>query len=254
LGGISLDIDPEARMFHGRTSLRLMDLDLSRLPIASPQVPLTGKARLDFSEIDILPGRITSSGRGEVDIFGGRIVLRNFAVADPFSRSRAISFDVDLLDLDLKKMTDVVPFGEVTGILRGEIKDLTLSYGQPERFSLNVESVKKKGVPQTFSLKAVDNLTVISSGEKASMGSNQFWMRFIRGFRYARIGIVSTLKNDTFTLNGTIKENGVEYLVKKPALFGINIINRMPKKNISFKEMMNRLSRVGQSDNPKVTH
>jgi hypothetical protein len=251
---MTLAVDPRSGAFQGRAALGLSNLDLSHLPIASPEFPLTGKARLEFSQLDISPASIAAVGRGEIDIFGGRVVLRNFAVADPFSRSRAISFDVDLLDLDLKKITDVVPFGEVTGILRGEIRDLTLSYGQPERFSLNVESVKKKGVPQTFSLKAVDNLTVISSGEQASMGSNQFWMRFIRGFRYAKIGIVSTLKNDTFTLNGTIKENGVEYLVKKPALFGINIINRMPKKHISFKEMMNRLSRVGQSDKPKVTH
>jgi hypothetical protein len=85
------------------------------------------------------------------------------------------------------------------------------------------------------------------------MGSNQFWMRFIRSFHYEKLGIVSTLKNDIFTLNGTIKENGIEYLVKKPTFFGINVINRMPDKKISFKEMVNRLSRVGQSDKPKVT-
>jgi len=108
--------------------------------------------------------------------------------------------------------------------------------------------VPRKGVTQTFSLKAVDNLTVLSSGQKASGGTGRFFMRFIRGFRYAKIGIVSTLKNDTFTLNGTIHENGIEYLVKKPALFGINVINRMPDKKISFKEMTSRLERVGQSE------
>jgi hypothetical protein len=106
----------------------------------------------------------------------------------------------------------------------------------------------RKGVAQTFSLKAVDNLTVLSSGAQASAGSSQFWMRFIRGFRYQKLGIVSTLRNDTFTLNGTIHEGGVEYLVKKPALFGISVVNRMPEKVISFKEMAGRLKRVGQSE------
>ena len=77
-------------------------------------------------------------------------------------------------------------------------------------------------------------------------------MKFSRGFRYKKIGIRSTLRNDTFTLNGTIHEGGVEYLVKKPALFGINVINRMPDKKISFKEMMSRLERVGQSESPTV--
>ncbi|MDH4272219.1 MAG: hypothetical protein OEW18_09620, partial [Candidatus Aminicenantes bacterium] len=164
------------------------------------------------------------------------------------ARGREISCDVEIRGLDLKKITDIVPFGEITGIIKGEIRGLTISYGQPESFALSLESVPRKGVAQTFSLKAVDNLTVLSSGQKASAGAGRFFMRFIRGFRYAKIGIVSTLKNDTFTLNGTILENGIEYLVKKPALFGINVINRMPDKKISFKEMTSRLERVGQSE------
>ena len=134
------------------------------------------------------------------------------------------------------------------GIVSGEVRDLVITYRQPESFSFRVESVPRKGVPQTFSLKAVDNLTVLSSGQQASVGTGGFWMRFIRGFRYERLGIVSTLRNDTFTLNGTIKEGGVEYLVKKPALFGISVVNREPGKVISFKEMTNRLKRVGQSE------
>jgi len=72
-------------------------------------------------------------------------------------------------------------------------------------------------------------------------------MRFVRGFRYQKLGIVSTLHNDTFTLNGTIHEGGVEYLMKKPALFGISVVNREPNKKISFKEMVGRLKRIGQS-------
>ena len=147
----------------------------------------------------------------------------------------------------MKKLTDEVPFGEVTGIVSGEIRDLVITYGQPESFNFRIESVPRKGVPQTFSLKAVDNLTVLSSGQQASGGTRRFWMSFIRGFRYQKLGIVSTLHNDTFTLNGTIHEGGTEYLVKKPALFGISVVNREPGKSISFKEMTSRLKRVGQS-------
>ncbi len=48
-----------------------------------------------------------------------------------------------------------------------EIRDLVLTYGQPERFEFRLESVPRKGVARTFSLKAVDNLTVLSSGQQA---------------------------------------------------------------------------------------
>ena len=247
-GETSLGLDPRTGAFHGTTSLNLPGLDLSRLQVVMAQFPLSGRARAEFPVLDIAADKITTTGRAEIETFGGRVVVRDVAIVNPFSPGRTISCNVDLLDLDLKKVTDVVPFGEMTGIIRGEALGLMISYGQPESFSLNLESVPRKGVTRTFSLKAVDNLTVLSSGQKASMGSGQFWMRFIRGFRYKKIGIASTLKNDTFTLNGTIHEKGVEYLVKKPALFGINVINRMPDKKISFKEMMSRFKRVGQSE------
>ena len=251
-GETTLALDPRTGAFHGGTSLKLPGLDLSRLPVASAQFPLSGQARAEFPVLDITLAKITTAGRAEIDIFGGRVVVRDLAVASPFAPGRTVSCNVDLLDLDLKKVTDIVPFGEMSGIIRGEVLGLTISYGQPESFNLSLESVPRKGVARIFSLKAVDNLTVLSSGQKASMGSGQFWMRFIRGFRYKKIGILSTLKNDTFTLNGTIHEKGVEYLVKKPAFFGINVINRMPEKKISFKEMISRLERVGQSEKPEV--
>lgn len=247
-GPTTIRVDPTSGGISGLGSLALRDLDISLFPIASPQFKLTGRVRAEFPSLSFTSERIAVSGRGEADVFGGQIVLRDLAVDRPFSQARTISLNLDLLDLDLKKLTDEVPFGEVTGVVQGEVRNLVLSYGQPERFEFRLESVPRKGVPQTFSLKAVDNLTVLSSGEQATAGTSQFWMRFIKGFRYEKLGIVSTLRNDTFTLNGTIREGGVEYLVKKPALFGISVVNRMPDKVISFREMTNRLKRVGQSE------
>ena len=248
LGRTIFRFDPASGTFRGLGSLALRDIDIARFPIASPQFKLTGKIQADFPRLDIGTDMIGVSGRGEANVFGGKIVLRDLAVTNPFVPGRSISLNIDLVDLDLKKLTDEVPFGEVTGIVRGEVRDLVITYGQPERFDFRLESVPRKGVAQTFSLKAVDNLTVLSSGQQASGGTSGFWMSLIRGFRYQKLGIVSTLRNDTFTLNGTIHEGGVEYLVKKPALFGISVINREPNKVISFKEMTGRLKRVGQSE------
>jgi hypothetical protein len=228
--------------------LALREIDIARFPIASPQFKLTGKIRAEFPRLDISSREVAISGRGEADVFGGKVVLRDLSVTRPFAADRSISLNIDLLDLDLKKLTDEVPFGEVTGIISGEVRNLVISYGQPERFEFRIESVPRRGVAQTFSLKAVDNLTVLSSGQQASAGTGGFWMSLVRGFRYQKLGLVSTLRNDTFTLNGTIHEGGVEYLVKKPALFGISVINREPGKVISFKEMTNRLKRVGRSE------
>ena len=248
LGRTTFRVDAPSGALRGIGSLALREIDISRFPIQSPQFKLTGKIRAEFTRLDIGSREIAISGRGEADVFGGKVVLCDLAVVRPFAANRSISLNVDLFELDLKKLTDEVPFGEVTGIVSGEVRNLVISYGQPERFDFRLESVPRKGVAQTFSLKAVDNLTVLSSGQQASAGTGGFWMSLVRGFRYQKLGLVSTLRNDTFTLNGTIHDRGVEYLVKKPALFGISVINREPGKVISFKEMTNRLKRVGRSE------
>lgn len=251
-GKTSLIVKTGPLSVRGTSSLRLGETDLSRLPVMPAGAPIKGTLRADFQALDITPGEIRASGQAEADVFGGRVNVTNLAVSGPFAADREVSCDVDLLDLDLKRITDLVPFGEVTGIIRGEIRNLVIAYGQPEQFTLTLESVERKGVPRTFSLKAVDSLTVITAGQPATGGTGSFWLRFIKGFRYDKIGIRSTLKNDTFTIDGAIRENGVEYLVKKPPLFGISVINRNPGKTIGFKDMMSRLKRVGQPGPPET--
>ncbi len=46
------------------------------------------------------------------------------------------------------------------------------------------------------------------------------------------------------TLRGTIFEDGLEYLVRKPGLIGIDVINRNPENEIDFSDMLERIRRI----------
>jgi len=191
--------------------------------------------------VELNPEEVLTEGKAEVNIFDTTIHVENIGVTKPFTKNRTIFCDVRFDDLSLEKLTNAIPFGKVTGNLRGEVKDLAISYGQPERFIMLLESVRKKGVSQKFSLGAVNDLSIISSGEGSALSPN-------KGF--ARIGIYCSLKNDNFTLRGTIREKGIEYLVKRSWLFGISVVNKKPKNKIRFKDMMSRLKRIGESEGP----
>jgi len=248
LGKSVLSINSGFSGINGILSFSLQDADISKFPIKSNQFSLKGTAHVNLSRIEITPEIITTQGQGEIDAFDGKIIIRNIKIMRPFSMGRTLSCDVDFKDLNLEKVTDSIPFGRVTGILKGDIKDLAFSYGQPERFIMQIESIKRKRVSQKFSLSAVNDLAVISSGEKTSVSPSTGITRFVSTFRYKKIGIYCSLKNDMFTLRGTIREKGIEYLVKKSWLFGISVVNRNPKGQISFKDMMGRLKRIGQSE------
>ncbi len=245
-GATTFTVDPYGFRVEGRTSLVFRDGDLARVLPAPAGSLLTGGFSADFPSVEISSDKIALQGEARGSLFSGTVTLRNLRLERPFSRRRTTILDVSFAGLDLEQMTNALPFGRVTGIVRGEIEGLAFSYGQPESFRFRLESVKKEGVRQTFSLKAVDSLTILSQGEGA-VPSQSFFLRFVPAFPYERIGIQCSLKNDVFLLGGLIEEDGVEYLVRRARPFGINIINRDPSKMISFKDMVSRLKRIGDS-------
>jgi hypothetical protein len=251
LGQSILSLFPASLALRGVSRLTLSDLDLSRLPFNSESFKISGKASIPESGLEISPREFRLNGRLVADIFGGRVTLDGLRVTDLFSPGRRIMLQAEVTGLDLGRLTDAVPFGDVKGIVDVSLRDLILSYGQPESFSLTVRSVPRKGTSQKFSLKAVDNLSVISSGGQAAAPSNSFLTKFVHSFNYRQIGIACSLKNDVFTLQGTIVEGGVQYLVRRSTFFGIDVVNAKPVDKISFKDMLGRLERVGKSQEKK---
>ena len=251
LGETIFRFDTEPFGIHGLSSLSLSGVDMSQFPLKSPQFRLSGKIQASLNPVEINLEEIKTQGEVAVNIFDGKVTVRNIRIKEPFSKNRTVSCDVMVEDLSLEKFTDTVPFGRVTGFLRGEVKDLAFSYGQPERFTLSLESVKKKGVSQKFSLGAVNSLSILSSGEESAVPAKSGLTRIVSEFGYEKIGMFCSLKNDIFTLRGTIQEKGVEYLVKRSWLFGISVVNKKPRNRISFKDMLSRLKRIGRSQKAK---
>jgi hypothetical protein len=247
VGETSFEYAPNILNFKALTSFSWKDVDLSKLPFLSQDFQLEGNLSVDLPIVEISPNRVDTEGQGRVNTFGGDIAIENIQIYQPFSKNRTISCDLRLFGLDLEKITDTIPFGRVTGIINGEIQDFAFSYGQPERFDIRIESEKKKGVPQRFSLKATNDLAILGTGEKTPFSAQSGWTRFVKEFRYSKIGIACSLKNDIFSLRGTIQGKGVEYLVKGSGLFAINVVNKQTRNQIQFKDMLNRLKRIGQS-------
>ena len=85
------------------------------------------------------------------------------------------------------------------------------------------------------------------------MGVAKLFTSFLEQFPYRKIGVHATLKNDIFQINGTIKEDGKEYLVRRGALWGVDVINQSTDNRASFRDMVKRIKRVTEgSEGPVV--
>jgi hypothetical protein len=234
--------EPLSPVFRINMAAQLDGLDLAR--VAGDNSILEGHLGGLLDPVAISRERMTATGELTGDLFGGRLDIRHVTVERPFSAGREIGADVNVSRIDLERFSAALGVGRITGRLSGSMEGLRVAYGQPVAFHLKMESVPTKGVSQSVSLKAVNSISLVSTGSALSGLESSLMTRFFREFPYEKIGFECGLKNDVFTVRGLIHENGVEYLVKRRFFGGINVINANPENRIGFLDMVERAKRV----------
>jgi len=214
--------------------------------------PLAGALTGTLNPIRYENHAVTTHGELKAEVFEGKIILSDLGASGVFTSAPVFKLNVKWEDLLLSQMTTNTAFGTIEGVLKGQLRDFEMAYGQPQRFNLLLETVQKKGISQKISVKAVENIAQIGGGQSPFMGLAGAFAAFFKKFPYEKIGIHAHLENDVFTVNGTIREGGTEYLVKRGSFSGVNIVNQNPDNRIRFKDMVKRIKRIGSKGGPVV--
>ena len=235
---------PEMR---AETGLAIRHLDLGELVGETFPFPLTGEIDGIFSQILFREGKWMAEGELVTQIFGGRIVVSNLSAGKLLSPSRFFGAEVTFDDIDLEEVTGNIKVGRMTGLIQGSLKNFKMEYGRPVSFDLVIESDRSRKAPQQISVDAIKNLSIISTGsETISDVLNSGLNRFFHEYPYSAIGIRCTLADDIFSLRGLIHEGNNEYLIRRAALRGIDMVNQNLDNAISFKDMSERMGRLFQ--------
>ena len=235
-----------------QTRLAFDDIQLEPLLSKIWARPLKGSLTGSLDPVRYENHTIYSRGELNAKAFGGSIIFSGLGASGIFTPAPVFKFNARWKDLLLSEMTTGTAFGKIEGVLAGDLRNVEMAYGQPQRFNLLLETMRKKGIPQKISVKAVENIAQIGGGQNPFMGLAGAFASFFKTFPYEKIGIRASLENDVFTIHGTIKDKGVEYFVKRGAFSGVNIVNQNPDNRISFKDMVNRIKRIGAGGGPVV--
>ena len=235
-----------------RTSVEVRDVDIDELLPGIWSSPIQGTIDGRLDPVTFEADTLTSQGDLKADAFGGQVILSGIGASDLSTSGPVFRFDARWSNLSLAKLTTGTSFGRVDGVLQGYVKDMEIAYGQPQAFDLLLETIKTKGVPQKISVKAVDNIAQLGGGTSPFMGLAGQFASFFKEFPYTKMGVHASLHNDIFRINGTVKEGGKEYLVKRGSFSGINVVNQNPNNQVRFKDMVKRIRRVTESDSGPV--
>ncbi len=229
-----------------RLGVRIESVDLGQLTKELFDTEYIGTIYADTGILRYRNEVLTGDGQFFVRIFGGEVSFENFFFEKMFSAGRSFGADIVFSGISLEQVTQKIPVGHMTGVIRGSLKNFVMEYGQPAGFNLEVESVDTSGIKQRISMDAIESITVLGTGVKTSVQGGL--TSLFSDFPYSRIGLRCKLRNDVFAVRGTILSGGKEYIIKRGWLRGVDIINQNPDNRISFQDMQERVKRVMDSE------
>ncbi len=122
------------------------------------------------------------------------------------------------------------------------MNDLVITDGQPESFEASIETVKRRGVKQRISVKALEKISILGTGSSATVLGRGIYSLF-KEYNYSKMGFSGRLRNDTFLLKGIEREGDTGYLVRG-GLFPPKVNVIYYTQEVSFREMVKRLKRI----------
>ena len=232
---------------HGTLMLRGIKIKALKPHKLFRDIPLEIVVEGNLPEARFNGDRLVFKGSLNVEVAGGMVQIKNIWI-EPYAAILRWGADIYFKRINLKAITENTSFGLVTGAVEGWVKGLVMSGSQPEAFDLLVKTDEKASRSKKISIKAIENLSILGGGG----GSVSFLGQLFKEFSYSKIGISCRLKNDVFELHGLYRKGDREYLVKRGFFGGVNVINMNPKGKISFRDMLDRLKRIGKSSQSKV--
>jgi len=189
--------------------------------------------------------RLDFDGGLSMQVFDGRVEVTSLSMERPFGVAPTLSADFALHDLDLLAITEVFDFGSISGRLDGRIDDLRLVDWSPVTFDAELHTVRRHGVRQRISQRAVQNIS--SVGDASFVGSLQARLiGLFDDFGYSRIGISCRLANQVCAMGGLHSAGDGFTIVEGAGIPRLNVVGF--NRNVDWPTLVERLAAVGSGD------
>lgn len=246
LGGVLEVSHPEvarplAPDFEAACSATLRGLPLKELTRGRVDAAASG----DWARASLTRGMFALDGELKAPAFGGEAIVKGVMVANPFEARRQVRLHAGLLGADLERLSALSGVGRITGRCNITLSELHVAGFLPLSFTLRAESTPVPGVEQRISLGAVNSLTEVSAGRAVDPGfAARTALRLFGDFGYARLGLMVGLKGAYCTVRGLHHEDGVEYVLKRSGLTGVDVVIGNPENAMPFADLLARLRNI----------
>ena len=185
--------------------------------------------------------RLHSDDEMNIKLFGGEITIRDLTLNNFLKPMTGIGFSAKVKHLHLGKMSNTYrEWGNITGIINGNIHDFKIVAGEPSSFEIEMKTENYPDIKQTVSTKFLKNFVPGIGKVLDKVG--------FTNYKYAVMGLHARLENDYVKLRGAVREEGKELFMKGAGMKRLEIVFPNADKRVPFKTFLNSFKGILGSD------
>lgn len=245
-----LDYAPVDDDTHLNLAMALEHVELAALGAAFGWPEFTGTISGELPSVHYADDRLEFDGGLTAQMFDGRVRVSQLSMERPFGVAPMLAASIDFFDLDLEPLTGAFGFGEISGRLNGHVRGLRLVDWEPVAFDAAFQTVKRPGVRQRISQRALRDLTEVGGGGIAA-GLQAQLLRAFASFGYDRIGLSCVLSNNICTMGGVGRAaDGGYIIVEGSGLPRVSVIGHQTR--VDWPVLVARLTAATEGQAPVI--
>ena len=228
-----------------RFALALDKIDFGLVSKALGLPAFQGTLSGDIPSAHYADERLDFDGGLAMKLFDGNVRFSDLSMERPFGVAPSLSANIDFQNLDLLRLTEVLDFGSITGRLDGQVHDLRLVNWTPVAFDADMHSVRRPGVKQRISQRAVQNISSVGDASFVSSLQGRL-IGLFDDFGYANLGITCRLANEVCDMGGLHSAGNSFTIVEGSGLPRLNVVGF--NRQVDWPTLVERVEAVGKGD------
>jgi len=227
--------------------MNLTPVSMSDFSTALGWPKMQGKISGQVPLVTYASKQLNMDGAMTFNVFNGTIGMDNLKIDDPLGVVPRLHADLLMRNLDLAELTKTFSFGDITGKLDGDVKNMVLENWKPVYLDAYIHTTEGKHLKK-ISQRAVENITALG-GEGTAAALQRTFLRFFKEFNYDKIGLSCKLRQDVCEMGG-VESTPTGYIIVKGKGIPSVTVNGYTQR-VSLEDLLGRIKRITDS-NSKV--
>jgi hypothetical protein len=193
-------------------------------------------------------GTLLLDGDLVISVFDGYVSATGLKVVDPLGTAPRVEANLEMRHFDLGMLTETFSFGDITGYLDADVRDLELVEWRPQHFAARLRS-SPGDYRRRISQRAVQDISALG-GAGAAAAIERSFLGVFKTFGYDKIGLTATLANGVCAMDGVEPAPQGYVIVKGGGIPALSVIGY--NRHVQWDELMNRLIGVIRSHGTPV--